>query len=54
MSCILFLDIWSKKKVWDFGGPNKTFAKPIESFFELSIGTVPSPCERDCHAEEES
>ena len=36
------------------GGPNKTFAKPIESFFELSIGTVPSLSERDCHAKKES
>ena len=26
-----------------FGGPNITFAKPIETFFELSIGSAPSP-----------
>ena len=24
-----------------FGGPNKTFAKPIETFFERSIGSAP-------------
>jgi hypothetical protein len=25
-----------------FGGPNRTFAKPVESFFELSIIAAPS------------
>jgi len=37
-----------------FGGPKVTFAKPIESFIELSIGTDPSRQERDCHAKKES
>ncbi|MBI4594839.1 MAG: recombinase family protein, partial [Candidatus Tectomicrobia bacterium] len=36
------------------GGPKGTFAKPIESFFELSIGTGPSLVERDYHAKKES
>lgn len=31
------------------GGPNITFAKPMESFFELSIGTVSSLREGQCH-----
>ncbi len=35
-------------------GPKVTFAKPIESFIELSIGTDPSRQERDCHAKKES
>ena len=26
----------------NLGGPNKTFAKPIETFFELSIVSAPS------------
>jgi hypothetical protein len=26
-----------------FGGPNVTFAKPIDTFFELSINSAPSP-----------
>ena len=26
-----------------FGGPNITFAKPIDTFFELSINSAPSP-----------
>jgi hypothetical protein len=37
-----------------YGGPEGTFAKPIESFFELSIGTSPSLVERDHHATKES
>jgi hypothetical protein len=28
-----------------FGGPNKTYAKPIETFFELSIVSAPSRSE---------
>jgi hypothetical protein len=45
---------WGVLGIVPLGGPNKTFAKPIESFFELSIGTVPSLSERDCHAKKES
>jgi len=26
-----------------YGGPNVTFAKPIDTFFELSITSAPSP-----------
>ena len=35
------------------GGPKVTFAKPIDTFFELSITSAPSHIERDCHAKEQ-
>jgi hypothetical protein len=32
-----------------FGRPNKTFAKPIETFFELSIVSAPSTSEEQSY-----
>jgi len=36
------LRLFSEVRV-PLGGPNVTFAKPIDTFFELSITSAPSP-----------